>query len=125
MGSRSYLTSGMLLLLLLAKGAIAAPPALLDPMRPIEYSPVVAVKEKLHLQELELTGVLISRAREVAIINGDSLQRGDTIAGYRLEKIEADKVLLKNRQGKLVLRRAGTGLKKISPQKGIEKGSKP
>ncbi len=101
-------------------------PQLTNPMRPIEYQPVVVNDKRQESSEkLQLTAVLISAQRSVVVINGKTLQRGDKIGGYRVVKIETDKVLLKKRQKSLVLRRAGTGLKKMSPHKDIEKVSKP
>ena len=99
-----------------------------DPMRPLHYqtsSSRQAKAEGVLIKAWTLTAVLISAERSVAVINGKTMQQGEIIGGYRLVQIMPDKVLLKNGQRKLVLRRTGTGLKKISPGKDIKKGSKP
>ena len=99
-----------------------------DPMRPLHYQTSLSQQAKAEgvtTKDWTLTAVLISAERSVAVINGKTLQQGETIGGYRLVKIMPDKVLLKNGQRKLVLRRTGTGLKKMSPSRDIEKGSKP
>jgi len=106
----------------LAQGQVA------DPLRPLvgdatsvagETAPA-AQKQPL---ELRLEAVLLSPARAVAIINGQSLQVGDRIADYRLCKIESGSVELQNGQKKLVLRREGTGLKKAFSSQDVGKGS--
>ncbi|MEA3545498.1 MAG: hypothetical protein U9R69_09815 [Thermodesulfobacteriota bacterium] len=100
----------------------------IDPMRPVRYQTPVAKKtaqDLVNTADWQLTAVLISAQRSVAVINGKSLREGDMVDGYRVVKISYDKVCLKNKQHKLVLRRAGTGLKKISPGQDVGKGSKP
>ena len=99
-----------------------------DPMRPLHYqtsSSRQAKAEGVLIKAWTLTAVLISAERSVAVINGKTMQQGEIIGGYRLVQIMPNKGLLKNGQRKLVLRRTGTGLKKISPGKDIKKGSKP
>ncbi len=101
-----------------------------DPMRPVHYPTKVVKKsvekeDRVDTQHWKLLAVLISAERSVAVINGRSLQVGDQLEGYELVKIAADRAVLKNKQSILVLRRAGTGLKKVSADKDIRKGSKP
>lgn len=102
-----------------------------DPMRPIHYQPPPAEKsgsgEKIqtHTTDWQLTAVLISAGRTVAVINGKSLQLGAQLDGYQLVRIDSDQVILKNQQRTLTLRRAGTGLKKMTTGGDIGKGSKP
>ncbi|MCK4501542.1 MAG: hypothetical protein KAU22_00815 [Desulfuromonadales bacterium] len=112
--------------LLVVGAATAANSELADPMRPVNYpvSAVAAVaKQSVATENWNLMAVLISAQRSVAVINGKSLQTGDVISGYKVVKIESDLVVLKNNQNKIVLRRAGTGLKKISANMDIAKGS--
>ncbi|MCW8860112.1 MAG: general secretion pathway protein GspB [Deltaproteobacteria bacterium] len=92
---------------------------LLDPMRPLNYqrtvpekSPVKSPADQVNTQAWKLTAVLISETRSVAVINGQSLQEGDLLDGYKLIQIQTDRVVMKNKQNKLVLRRTGTGLRK-------------
>lgn len=102
-----------------------------DPMRPVHYQTsaakisTVGKKEPVNTKGWKLLAVLTSTERSVAVINGRSLQLGDHLEGYKLVKIDPDKVVLKNKQTTLVLRRAGTGLKKMSVDKDIRKGRKP
>ena len=102
-----------------------------DPMRPVHYqtstakTSTVGKKEPVKTKGWKLLAVLTSTERSVAVINGRSLQLGDHLEGYKLVKIDPDKVVLKNKQTTLVLRRAGTGLKKMSVDKDIRKGTKP
>lgn len=101
-----------------------------DPLRPARYqastsNPVAVEYAASKQQDWHLSAVLISAQRAVAVINGQSLQVGDRLGGYQLIKIEATKVLLRNKQKQLVLHRSGTGLKKTSSGEDIVKGSHP
>ncbi|MDX2481831.1 MAG: hypothetical protein QNK24_16030 [Desulfuromusa sp.] len=102
-----------------------------DPMRPVHYRVPVAKKSsagekvQVNTNDWQLTAVLISAGRSVAVINGKSLQVGAQLDGYKLVQIDSDQVVLKNKQRSLTLRRAGTGLKKMSTDRDIKKGSKP
>lgn len=105
---------------------------LVDPMRPLRYqapAPATSIEKTIQKQvdttAWQLTAVLVSAERSVAVINGKLLQKGENLKGYRLVKILPDKVLLKNKDEKIILSRAGTGLKKISVYKDIGKGSNP
>lgn len=123
----------VLLLIVAGQSFAAQLDQFVDPMRPVRYQASVAntTPMKKNGQKLvntkawRLTAVLISAERSVAVINGKSVQEGEILNGFKLVKIMPDKVLLKNKQRKFVLRRSGTGLKKISPSKDIGKGSKP
>ncbi|MDX2493508.1 MAG: hypothetical protein QNK27_00915 [Desulfuromusa sp.] len=102
-----------------------------DPMRPLHYQTPAAKKTamgkkiQVNTKSWQLTAVLISAGRSVAVINGKSLQVGAQLDGYKLVRIDSDQVVLKNKQRTLTLRRAGTGLKKMSTDRDIRKGSKP
>ena len=123
----------LMLLLFCVVGDCCAATAeqLVDPMRPVRYqTPVLTdstmtktIPKKIH--NWKFTAVLISAGRSVAVINGKSLQVGERLDGYKLIQIDSDRVVLKNKQRKLELRRAGTGLKKMSSDNDIRKGSKP
>ena len=121
----------LLLFCLVGEGFAATVGQLVDPMRPVHYQNQVnkksAVKKQVQVKTREwyLTTVLISQGRSVAVINGKPLQVGEQLEDYELVQIRSDQVILKNKQEKLVLRRAGTGLKKISKKRDIGKGSKP
>lgn len=112
-------------------GMAAAADQFVDPMRPVAYqsqthkSPVAEKQAQVKTRDWQLTAVLTSQGRSIAVINGTSLQLGEQLEGYELVQIYSDRVMLKNKQEKLVLRRAGTGLKKVSINRGTGKGSKP
>lgn len=95
---------------------------LVDPMRPVHYRSGLA-KKQVDTSSWQFTAVLTSSQRSVAVINQKSFKVGDTIEGYRVVKIDFDKVLLKNKRNTVVLHRVGTGLKKMSAQMDIGKGS--
>ena len=101
---------------------------LVDPMRPLRGAPGIVKPVKGENQpvkeSLRLSAVLISEQRSVAVINGKSLQKGERINGYKLVLIRPDRVELCGKAGKRILRRAGTGLKKISIKSDVKKGSK-
>ena len=112
-------------------GGAATSEQFVDPMRPVHYqtpaakTSTVGKKNQVDTRNWKLLAVLTSVGRSVAVINGRSLQLGDHIDGYKLVKIDSDRVVLKNKQTTLVLRRAGTGLKKMSTTEDVRKGSKP
>lgn len=103
--------------------------ALRDPLRPLGYkvppaaSSIDPVVKKQ--SDFRLGAVLIANDRAVAVINGQSLQVGETLDGFKLVSIEADKVLLKKEKEEIVLRRSGTGLKKTFVSADVEKGIQP
>jgi hypothetical protein len=113
------------------EGFAATEEQFVDPMRPSHYQDqsnkrsVVEKQPQVKTGSWELTAVLLSSGRSVAVINGKSLQLGEQLEGYKLIRIQSDQVILRNKQEKLVLRRTGTGLKKISINRGVGKGSKP
>jgi type II secretory pathway component PulC len=45
-------------------------------------------------QPLELTGILFEKDKKLAVINNRVVQEGETIAGYKVESIERDYVIL-------------------------------
>ena len=112
----------------IATCTVAQSDQLVDPMRPLRgapgaVSPVKKVDQPVK-EKLQLTAVLISEQRSVAVINGKSLQQGDKINGYKLIQILPDHVELRGKIGKRTLRRSGTGLKKMSTKSNVKKGSK-
>lgn len=124
---------GLIFILLFASGhcCAATAEALVDPMRPVRYqnpattSTVIKKKNQGETHDWQLTAVLLSARRSVAVINGKPLQVGERLDGYKLVQIKSDRVILKNKQKTLVLHRSGTGLKKMSTKRDIGKGSKP
>ena len=126
MVNKSALFGLILLLCGPVSAAAAATGRLQDPLRPVRYQAPVN-KKQAEVQPLNwhLSAVLLSEKRAVAVINGRSLRLGDLLDGYKLIKIEPGKVLLRNKQQQVILRRSGTGLKKISSLEEVKKGSHP
>lgn len=107
----------------LACGPLAAE-QLGDPLRPPGASSTGARKASQRQVVWTLGAVLISPQRSVAMINGQAVQLGQHISGYRLVKVEQNRVVLQKNQKQIVVRRSGTGLKKGLPSEGTMKGSR-
>ncbi len=90
-------------------GGVKPVPAqeLIDPMRPAPYrapTPVTAEQQQAEMHsELQLTAILKGSQRRVAVINGEVLQVGQQIQGYRLIDIDARQVRLQKDGQHLVL----------------------
>lgn len=88
---------------------------LVDPMRPVDYR-AIQVKPPAKMDDVDtsswkLTAVLTSPNRQVAVVNGRSLQQGDSLDGFTVRKIAKDRIYLQKAKKSVVLRRVGTGLK--------------
>ncbi len=70
--------------------------ALADPTRPVQYSGSMNSSGR---QLLELSAILISKHRKVAVINGKPLQVGDMLDDAKITAIEANKVQFKTSEG--------------------------
>ncbi len=112
-----------------ADGTLLAEDQLLlrDPMRPERFQPpesLVAQKKLAGKEQApvwKLKAILISDTRSVAVIDGRLLQVGDEMEGFKLERIDSDRVTLTKKNKKVVLRRTVSGLKRILVEK---KGSR-
>ena len=65
-----------------------------DPMRPpswIKQKPAISVKGK----SIKLQQILISKDRRIAVINNQVLKEGQTVAGMKITKIEAEQVIFR------------------------------
>ncbi|SHJ78768.1 hypothetical protein SAMN02745165_03174 [Malonomonas rubra DSM 5091] len=119
-----------LLILLLLAPVCAGAAKLQDPMRPLGYQ-VPAAKQQpageaeKKQREWRLGAVLIAADRSVAVINGQSLQLGEKLEGFKLIKVEPDSATLQRKNKKIVLHRAGTGLKKAFLSRDVGEGSQP
>lgn len=71
--------------------------ALTDPTRPPDFNPATAAA--VLGKGLTLEAIFYSANRRQAIINGQTLQAGDTIAGFKLLQIKSQAVLLKGPEG--------------------------
>lgn len=89
---------------------------LVDPMRPSGYNvprPQPQIEEaETDTSSWKLTAVLTATDRRVAVVNGRRLQQGESFNGFTVRKILPDRVHLQKGKKNVVLRRAGTGLKK-------------
>jgi len=95
-----------------------------DPLRPGSFSgsgsqPAAGGKTMPQEPDWQLTAVLVSKARLVAIVNGRTVQVGDLLQGYRVKSIERDQVVLNNKQKTVVVPRNGTGLKSPASTGGL------
>lgn len=90
-------------LALAAVGSVgAADLPLGDPMRP--YAPAATGNGTAEsARRLELSGVLVSGSRRVAVINGALYREGEAVNGARITRIERGAVRLKRRDEELVL----------------------
>lgn len=94
-----------------------------DPLRPISYATPQAETVKPQLPPepevtWQLSAVLVSPARLVAVLNGRSVQVGDQISGFRVAEISRDRVILRRKKQRKIVHRETTGLKK--PATGID-----
>lgn len=122
-----FLLIFIVLLLSSAATAVSSEP-LQDPLRPGGFS----ARDNLKMAEekpphWQLSAVLISASRQVALLNGRTVAVGDVIEGYRVEAIQRDQVVMNNKKRRTVVRRAGTGLKQVTAADAVvgKKGSLP
>ncbi len=115
----------ILFLLILVPGLAGAQSSakLVDPLRPSHYRPQPQAEVKLDSQQIErlrdqlqLTLILSSAERTMAVINGRPLQVDQTISGFRLIRIGADYVVLRKGEQTLTLHRTISGVKKSPTQ---------
>jgi hypothetical protein len=72
-----------------------------DPTQPISYVENQASSANANTLELGLT--LISADREIAVINGLTLKKGDSIGNQRIEAIQPESVRLTGPSGNITL----------------------
>ena len=72
------------------------------------FSSGVSAAEDLAVEDLQLTGIVYrSEAESYALVSGYLVRPGDRIAGYRVDKIEKDRVRLKRLNEVIVLALGG------------------
>lgn len=98
--SARLLVAGLLLGAALARAD--EPPRLGDPMQPYRNVAGAGGVEGTG-PRFTLTAVLISPSRRVAIVNGKPYERGETVGGAEIVRIEADAVHLRERGAELVV----------------------
>ena len=93
--------------ILVAAGLLAAQPlvtlALRDPTLPPRAPQTDPDKAPQAQATWELTSILISPERRIAVINGKSLQVGQSIAGARVLSIDPHKVVLRHGSRQITL----------------------
>ncbi|HVY65689.1 MAG TPA: hypothetical protein VHH11_12780 [Gammaproteobacteria bacterium] len=87
--------------------AAAEEPPMRDPMQPYHFA--AGPGGALGAPRFALTAVLISPSRRVAIVNGKPYERGETVNGAEIVRIDADAVHLREHGTEVVvpLGRAG------------------
>jgi MSHA biogenesis protein MshK len=127
-------TSVMLAVLCMAVASTAVAQALRDPTRPPGASAMGGAVKTEH-SEWILQSVLISPERRYAIINGEVVALGGSIAGAELVAVAAERVTLRTREGLRVVHlfpdvtrlgaaEASTGVTKPMPASEADKGKR-
>ena len=96
-------------------GAQAAEGPVRDPMQPYRY--VGSPAGGAAAPRFELTAVLISPTRRVAIVNGKPYERGETVGGAEIVRIESNAVHLREHGSELVVP-LGHGAAAAKPSQG-------
>jgi hypothetical protein len=91
----------IVLCMLAAGGARAADAPVHDPMQPYRF--VADPAGSVAVPRFALTAVLISPTRRVAIVNGKPYERGETVNGAEIVRIEPEAVHLLEHGNELVL----------------------
>lgn len=89
--------------------------ALRDPTRPPADPTLSRPAENHAAEHWQLSSILISPQRRIAVINGRSLQVGQSLAGARVLSIEADQVVLRQGERTHILRLNSHHLKTPTP----------
>lgn len=71
------------------------------------FAPSVSNAEDLTLEDLVLTGITMNESRAYALISGYLVQRGDRIAGFKVDSIEKGRVVLRRMDEVYVLTMGG------------------
>ena len=88
-------------LLVVAGAAPAEDAPVHDPMQPYRF--VGGTAGGVAAPRFALTAVLISPSRRVAIVNGEPYERGETVNGAEIVRIEPDAVHLREHGNELVV----------------------
>lgn len=89
--------------------------ALRDPTRPPADQALSRTAENHPVQHWHLSSILISPQRRIAVINGHSLQVGQSLDGVRVLSIEVDQVVLRHGDRTHILRLKAQNLKTPTP----------
>lgn len=71
------------------------------------FAPGTSTAEDLTLEDLVLTGIAMNESRTYALISGYLVQRGDRIAGFKVDAIEKGRVILRRMDEVYVLTMGG------------------
>jgi len=80
-----------------------------DPTRPADF--INNNQPSVNIANLQVSSILISRNRRIAVINGQFFKVGDSISGNKVVKIDANSVALDGPQGRITLFLADTSIK--------------
>ena len=84
-----------------AGAARTADAPIYDPMRP--YGSVTSAGDGTAAPRFALTAVLISTTRRVAIVNGRPYERGETVNGAEIVRIDSDAVHMREHGNQFVV----------------------
>lgn len=99
----------------LAFAASSQADELVDPTRPVNLAPATVSQDLEQSPALKLETVVVSPYRRVAIINGNTLRQGDSIAGAILEEIGKDSVTLRRNGDAVILSISPAAVVKTRP----------
>ncbi len=112
---------GALVLLMQANADIV----LRDPTRPLDEGPKIAQVENEQPAQLSLDSILISEHRRHAVVNGQRLRLGDSLAGLKVVKIEHNSIVLADSERLIRLQLGNGAIKKPSRQSDIAMRARP
>ena len=79
-----------------------------DPFRPlVNERGDILIREKKGIGDFALQGIMYSPRGSQVIINNEVFQEGDTVAGYKIKKIDAYKVIFEKNGEEFVLKWGG------------------
>jgi MSHA biogenesis protein MshK len=87
----------------------AAPASIPDPTQPAGIP--AAADADVEEREVELTSILVSGDRRIAVINGQLVREGERVDGIAVRRIEPHAVQLDGADGAFTLRLSGAAVK--------------
>ncbi|GMR07389.1 MAG: hypothetical protein BMS9Abin26_0392 [Gammaproteobacteria bacterium] len=104
------MTSAMILYMVATASSVHA--QLRDPMQPPEFQYSAGDVAQSKYSGYELTSIIIAPGRRVAVINGQSLSKGDSLGNVTVVDIRPAEVLLKRGEEDIVLSLIPVNVKK-------------
>ena len=103
----------VLLVTTLCSAALAADPSVVhDPMRPFDFVSAGASAAVPGAPRYDLTAIVISPTRRIAVLNGKSRAEGDRVDGAEIVRIDPHSVALRKGSEELVIHLGGVQLGK-------------